>query len=328
MTTTPATPSYSPRNRRPRWEVDRLSPRYQVFKTKIASPGSSGRFTRWMEEIETFFNPGLFPSGNQASGSSTASDSSKPPRKSGTIRRAVDHLTTTASPESYQAQLEAFRRERRKGSQIDSYQALTEDRLPKIGEDDMECVGQDSPAKSTRTKKRSAAEASDESLPLDPAENDEMTHQPMKRLRFNSCGSPSAKSSISNFSSSSDSPSASSSARSSISGSRASSSSFPSACSAKSSGSCFSLASNSFSILKPLPTPRELERMESKQRRYSLRRRRVINPGQVMDGIPTSVWHTWLAGSPPTRPTHKMDSTVEDLKGHKLEKLVYRGPRS
>ena len=308
MTGLPASSRRSPSVRRPNWDVDRLSPRHRVFKTNSAGMSASGKFTRWMEEIEAFFNPSLFQSSNQCPGPSTAGQAARRPSESRLIQCAMSRRPIPTNPESHQAQLDAFRRERRKGSQIDPHQALTEDRLPKIGEDDMDCVGirpkksQDNDATRMTSKKRDAAEALDEPMPLVTEDTNTASTQPGKRQRSDRRGFTSARSSIS--------------------------SSF-SAGSFSSISNCSSATSPS--IWKPLPTPRELERMESKQHRASPNLWRLTKPDQMTDhahngeGLLTDVWYTWLAGLPSAGLERKIDSTGEKLRSLKLEYLVYRG---
>ncbi|KAL8861867.1 MAG: hypothetical protein Q9178_001736 [Gyalolechia marmorata] len=269
---------------------------------------ASGKFTRWMEEIEAYFNPSLFQSSNQGPGPSTARQAARPSSKSQVIRCAASRRPIPPKPESHQAQLDAFRRERRKGSQIDPHRALTEDRLPKIGEDDMDCVGirpkksQSSGATCMTSKKRNAAEALDEPMPVVTEDTNTASTQPGKRQRSSRRGFTSARSSISS----------SFSARSFSSNSNYSSATSP-------------------SISKPLPTPRELERIESKQHRPSPKLWRVSKPDQVTayahsgEGMLTDVWHTWLAGLPSAGLERKIGSTAEKLKSLELEDLVYRG---
>ncbi|KAL8918416.1 MAG: hypothetical protein Q9172_005429 [Xanthocarpia lactea] len=307
MTGIPASPGRSPSGRCPKWDVDRLSPRHRVFKTNIASMSASGKFTRWMEEIEASFNPSLFQSSNQGPGPSTPRQAARPSSESRLIQSAVSRRPIPTKSESHQAQLDAFRRERRQGSQIDPHRALAEDRLPKIGEDDMDCVGirpkksQDSGATSITSKKRDAAEALDEPMPLVTEDANTASTQPGKRQRSNRRGFTSARSS--------------------------SSSSF----SAKSfsSNSNYSSATSP-SISKPLPTPRELEKMDSKQHRPSPKLWRVTKPDQMtnhthsVEGLLTDVWHTWLAGLPSAGLERKIGSTAEKLKGLELEDLVCR----
>ncbi|KAL8904831.1 MAG: hypothetical protein Q9171_006904 [Xanthocarpia ochracea] len=279
MTGLPASPRHSPSGRRPKWDVDRLSLRHRVFKTNSASMSASGKFTGWMEEIEAFFNPSLFQSSDQGPGSSTARQAARSSSESRLIRCAID-----------------------------SHRALTEDRLPKIGEDDMDCVGirpmksQDSDATSMTSKKRDGAEALDVPMPLVTEDTNTASTQPGKRQRSNRRGFTSARSPISS----------SFSARSSSSNSNYSS-------------------ATSLSISNPLPTPRELERMESKQHRPFPKLWRVSKPDQVRDHAHSGevllgdVWHTWLAGLPSTGSERTIDSTAEKLKSLELEDLVYRG---
>lgn len=316
MPTPPTNPRHSPHGRRPKWDVDRLSPRHQIFKTKSASLDSHGKFARWMEDIEASFNPSLSSPSSRGLETLITSQNAGPPSESRSIRRAVSRRTPPTKPRTHQAELEAFRRERRESGKIDSRRAMVEDRLPKIGEDDMDFVGlcdqgsPDSSAASTTSKKRGAEEALDEPMPDAPKDINIARPQPTKRQRANSGGTTSARTSSSGSSSARRPTSSSSSVTKS---------------SLKS-----SLAKISTSASKLLPTLKEVERMELKQRRPPPKGIHVVKPNQFMDHalkgkeLLNDVWHTFLAELPAGKLERKLDWTAEKLKSLKLEDLFTR----
>ncbi|KAI4280072.1 MAG: hypothetical protein L6R38_004738 [Xanthoria sp. 2 TBL-2021] len=316
MPTPPTTPRHLPRGRRPKWDVDRLSPRHQIFKTKNASLDSHGKFARWMENIEASFNPSLSPPSSRGLETLTTSQNARPPLESRSIRRAVSRRTPPTKPRTHQAELEAFRQERRESGKIDSRRAMVEDRIPKIGEDDMDFIGlyhqgsPDAASMSLTSKKRGAEEALDEPMPDAPEGINIASPQTTKRQRSNSGGSSSARTSSSS----------SSSARRPV-----SSSSF-----VKKSSLKFSPAKISTSTSKLLPTLKEVERMELKQRRPSPKGTTVVKPNQFMDHahkgkeMLNDVWHTFLAELPAGKLERKLDWTADKLKSLKLEDLFTR----
>ena len=334
MTGPPSMPRASTLGRRPGWDVDRQSPRHQIFKTRSVSTSPSARGTRWMEEIEAFFNPSFSPQRRSANQTLTGTQSEVPSMESRPIRRAVSPRSAASKSQSYYAALEAFRKERREGAYVDR-RAMVEDHFPQIGEEDIDFIGlerQSSPesnAASTTSKDRVTQGPLDESM-LDVPEDINTSNIQANQQRSHG-----------DTSTTSTSTTHSSSTRRGISGTlsaRHASSGSPSARRPSSSSSSVkrlkrksSSNKDNLSGLELSPTLKEIERMEMKLRRPSPKEARVIKPGQMMDRADrskealTDMLHTCLAGLPATKLERKIDWTAEKLKSMKLEDLINRG---
>ncbi|KAL8652534.1 MAG: hypothetical protein Q9226_004232 [Calogaya cf. arnoldii] len=255
-----ANPPTTPRRtlgRRPKWDVGRHSPRHQIFGTKSTSLDSHGRFARWMEDLEAAFNPSFSPPNNRSPEPLIPCQDAGPPSATRIIRRAVSPRTPSVKPRSRQAELEAFREERRESGKIDSRRAMVEDRIPQIGEDELDFLvfhGEELPnssAASTTSKKRGAEEALDEAMPDAPDHVNTTSPQPAKRHRSNSVSSSSAGTSTSHSTSAqniaANSPSTGTSTSSSTSAQNIAANSPPVRTSSSSSASARRLASSSSS---------------------------------------------------------------------------------
>ncbi|KAL8682047.1 MAG: hypothetical protein Q9186_001836 [Xanthomendoza sp. 1 TL-2023] len=190
MTTPPATPR-SPRNRRSKCDVDRLSPRHQIFKNHSPHMSPSGSAMRWINELDAFFNPSL---------SSMASQTTKSSPSRQRPWTTPGSQSTGSSNEPFQVQPNNSRPKRQRYSQVDTRQLMSNPTyLPQIGEDDYDygflrpVKIQESSAPSTRSKKRGAAELLAESAPAASEDTDNTRPQPAKRQRTTSSGSSQAK---------------------------------------------------------------------------------------------------------------------------------------
>ncbi|KAL8847588.1 MAG: hypothetical protein Q9221_007365 [Calogaya cf. arnoldii] len=201
ITPNPPTP-HRTLGRRPRWDVDRHSPRHQIFGINSTSLDPNGRFARWMEDLEAAFNPSFSPPNNRSPEPLISCQDAGPPSASRIIRRAVSPRNRSAKPRSHQAELEAFRQERRESGKIDSRRAMVEDRIPQIGEDELDFVvfhGEELPeiTAANASKKRGSEEALDEAMPDAPDHVNTASPQRAKRHRSNSVSSSSAETSTS-----------------------------------------------------------------------------------------------------------------------------------
>ncbi|KAL8725653.1 MAG: hypothetical protein Q9166_007230 [cf. Caloplaca sp. 2 TL-2023] len=184
MTSPPCTSRHSARGRPIDCEVDRLSPRHQIFGAKRSSTSPSRVAAKWEEDIEAFFNPSFFsenqfPKGSLSLTQSTSSFSSAGGRA--TITSLTSRSTSSISagsriskinPKLFQVQIEEFRRERRRASQDDMYRKWSNPHwFPKIGEDDGEysilipprpSKSRESSVTSIGSRKRGAEEAFEE----------------------------------------------------------------------------------------------------------------------------------------------------------------------
>ncbi|KAI4220495.1 MAG: hypothetical protein L6R36_007584, partial [Xanthoria steineri] len=157
----PTTPRRSPHGRRPQWDVDRYSPRHQIFKTQSASLDNNGKFARWQELIPAALELSSYPPVSRGLDTLTASQNAGAPSESRPIRRAVSPRARLTMPRSHPAELQVCRPERRET---------------------------DSSAASPASKKRSAEEALDGAMPDAPEDFNLASPQPTKRQRSTSSG--------------------------------------------------------------------------------------------------------------------------------------------
>lgn len=331
----PSMPRSSTLGRRPRWDVDRQSPRHQIFKTRSVSTSPSGRGTRWMEEIEAFFNPSLSPPSTLANETLTGIQREVPAMESRRIRRAVSPGSAATKPQSYQAALEAFRKERREGAYVDR-RAMVEDHFPQIGEEDIDFIGLDRQSLSgsssaTMTSNNRVAEGPLDEPMLVVPEDINTSNIQANQQRSHGDTSSSTSTSTTRSSSTRRGISGTLSTRHASSGSPSARRPSPSTSSVKKTRRKSSSNKDNLSGLELSPTLKEIERMEMKSRRPSPKGARVIKPGQMMDRADrskealTDMLHNFLAGLPATKLERKIDWTAEKLKSMKLEDLIDRG---
>ncbi|KAL8894635.1 MAG: hypothetical protein Q9192_004169 [Flavoplaca navasiana] len=334
MTGPPIMTRASTLSRRPGWDIDRQSLRHQIFKARSVSTSPTGRGTRWMEEIEAFFNPSLSRPSTLTNETLTGTQNAVPPMESRPIRRAVSPRSAASKSQSYYAALEAFRKERREGAYVDR-RAMVEDHFPQIGEEDIYFIGldrQNSPesnAASTISNDRVTERPLDEPM-LDAPEDSNTLNIQANQQRSNDTSS-SANTSITHTSSTRRGISGTLSARRASSGSSPTRRPFSNSSSVKKTKRKSSSNKDNLSGLELSPTLKEIERREMKLRRPSPKGARVIKPGQLMDRADrskealTDMLHTCLAGLPATKLERKIDWTAEKLKSMKLEDLINRG---
>ncbi|KAL9639391.1 MAG: hypothetical protein Q9204_001118 [Flavoplaca sp. TL-2023a] len=335
MTGPPSMPRASTLGRRTGWDIDRQSARHQIFKTRNVSTSPSARGTRWMEEIEAFFNPSFSPQRRSANETLTGTQSEVPSMESRPIRRAVSPRSAASKFQSYYAALEAFREERREGAYVDR-RAMVEDHFPQIGEEDIEFIGLDrqsspeSNAARTTSNNRVTEGALDEPM-LDVPEDINTSNIEANQQRSHGDTSSSTSTSTTHSSSTRRGISGTLSARHASSGSPSARRPSSSSSSVKKLKRKSSPNKDNLSGLELSPTLKEIERMEMKLRRPSPKGARVIKPGQMMDRADrskealTDMLHTCLAGLPATKLERKIDWTAEKLKSMKLEDLINRG---
>ena len=157
----PTTPRRSPHGRRPQWDVDRYSPRHQIFKTQSASLDNNGKLAKWQELIAAALELSSYPPVSQGLDTLTASQNAGAPSESRPIRRAVSPRARLTMPRSHPAELQVVCPERREP---------------------------DSSAASPTSKKRSAEEALDIAMPGAPEDFNLATPQPTKLQRSTSSG--------------------------------------------------------------------------------------------------------------------------------------------
>lgn len=276
----PTTPRRSPRGRRPQWDVDRWSPRHQIFKTQSASLDNNGKFARWKDVIAAALDLYSYPPVSQGPDTLTAGQSAGVPSESRTIRRAVSPRARLTMPRSHPAELQVFRPERREP---------------------------DSSAASPTSKKRSAKEALGIAMPGAPEDFNLATPQPTKRQRSTSSGF-----SLVGTASSSSSPS---SARRTISSSSSARRNISSSSSVRTSSRKSSPAKIPTFPLKFPPTIKETEKREFQKRRPSPKGTRVIKGSQLLDDADqgdetwNGLWHAFFPGRSGAQLPRKTDWT-------------------
>lgn len=190
MLTPPTTPDRSSRGSRPKWDVDRLSPRHQIFKRHQTS--TFGSSARWFEELDALLNPSPGRSASQTTGSPLGSDR---------FWTSAGSQSTGSSKTSSQPQTDSSQSERQRRSPEDSRRVMYDRTyIPPIGGDDhdfnISCFDplREKNATSTLSRKRGAAEALDEPMPLASDDHTSASGpQPAKRRLTTSSRFSSAK---------------------------------------------------------------------------------------------------------------------------------------
>ncbi|KAL8668567.1 MAG: hypothetical protein Q9168_006805 [Polycauliona sp. 1 TL-2023] len=346
MTGPPTTPLPTTLGIRRR-DIDRFSSHHRIFNTERTIMSASGRYTKWMDDIEAFFNPGMSPfsqSGTETPAAGTPIE--VPGMETRPIRRAVSPRAASTKPQSYHDALEAFREERREAARKIDRRAMDIGPFPQIGEDDLDLISfyGSLPESSAAGRKRGAEEAVEEAMPDAPEDDNTANIRAGKRQRSDGgdssfMGTSLNSSSSANTSTTSSSPTntttttSPSTRRTSSTSTSSSSTHRTTTTPSKKPNRKAHYAKHALINFSLSPTLKETERLEASRRRLSPKLSpkgtRIIKPGHLMDRMDRSkdamgkVWHTFLAGLTPVKVKVEGKNEAMD-KGRKIEGLPIR----